>query len=209
MDDATSQLLPGATLAPAEATLVYLHLLRALVTRCGIPGAIYMDRHSLFRRNDDAWTVAEPLRGRQDPTHVGRALDTLGIQAIDALSPQAKGRIERLWGTLQDRLVAELRLAGISTLPAANRFLAGFCAPCNTRFARPAAETQPAWRPVSSESSTTAPQPPLKPRPVAPAPTASTIPTMPSASRAAWLTESAAGSTRASSRQLTLESDRS
>jgi len=148
LDDATGQLLPGAAFVPAEDTVSYLRLLRTLVARCGIPGALYMDRHSIFRRTDTAWTLAEELRGRQDPTQVGRALAALGIEAIYALSPQAKGRIERLWGTLQDRLVAELRLAGITTLGAANAFLPPFTGQFNARFAQPAAEARAAWRPV-------------------------------------------------------------
>jgi transposase len=148
LDDATGHLLPGAAFVPAEDTGSYLQLLRVLVGTCGIPVALYMDRHGIFRRNDDAWTLAEELRGRQDPTQVGRALGALGIEAIYALSPQAKGRIERLWGTLQDRLVAELRLAGICTLAAANAFLPGFTTRFNARFGRPAADRVPAWRPV-------------------------------------------------------------
>lgn len=148
MDDATGTLLPGAAFVSAEDTGSYLRLLRTLVGTCGIPLAIYMDRHGIFRRNDTAWTLEEELRGRQDPTQVGRALEDLGIHPIYALSPQAKGRIERLWGTLQDRLVSELRLAGIRTLEAANAFLPAFTAQFNARFAHPAAETTPAWRPV-------------------------------------------------------------
>ena len=148
MDDAGGDLLPGAAFVPEEDTVSYLRLLQTLVSTCGIPVALYMDRHGIFRRNDAAWTLDEELRGRQDPTQVGRALEALGIAAIYALSPQAKGRIERLWGTLQDRLVAELRLAGIATLPAANAFLPPFTPPFNARFARPPADTVPAWRPV-------------------------------------------------------------
>lgn len=148
MDDATGTLLPGAAFVPAEDTSSYLRLLRTFVTICGIPVAIYMDRHGIFRRNDAAWTLQEELRGRQDPTQVGRALESLGITPIYALSPQAKGRIERLWGTLQDRLVSELRLAGIRTLEAANAWLPGFTTAFNARFAHPAAEPTPAWRPV-------------------------------------------------------------
>jgi hypothetical protein len=110
--------------------------------------ALYMDRHGIFRRNDAAWTLAEELQGRQEPTQVGRALEALGIEPIYALSPQAKGRIERLWNTLQDRLVAELRLAGITTLAAATAFLPAFTVAFNARFARPAADTASAWRPV-------------------------------------------------------------
>jgi len=148
MDDAGGALLPGAAVVPAEDTVSYLRLLKALVAACGIPVALYMDRHSIFRRNDAAWTVAEELQGRQDPTQVGRALEALGIQPLYALSPQAKGRIERLWGTLQDRLVAELRLAGITTVAAANAFLPAFTQQFNARFARPPADPVPAWRPV-------------------------------------------------------------
>jgi hypothetical protein len=79
---------------------------------------------------------------------VGRALEALGVQPIYALSPQAKGRIERLWGTLQDRLVAELRLAGITSLPAANAFLPAFTRAFNARFACPPTDAVPAWRPL-------------------------------------------------------------
>jgi len=148
MDDATGALLPGAAFVPEEDTVSYLRLLHTLVHACGIPLALYMDRHGIFRRNDAAWTLEEELRGRQDPTQVGRALEALGIEAIYALSPQAKGRIERVWGTLQDRLVAELRLAGITTVADANAFLPLFTPSFNARFARPPADTAPAWRPV-------------------------------------------------------------
>jgi transposase len=148
MDDATGALLPGASFVPAEDTVSYLRLLQTLAQTCGIPVALYMDCHSIFRRNDAAWTLEEELRGRQDPTQVGRALAALGIEAIYALSPQAKGRIERLWGTLQDRLVAELRLAGIRTLEAATAFLRTFTPAFNARFARPPAAALPAWRPL-------------------------------------------------------------
>lgn len=148
MDDASGALLPGATFAAEEDTVSYLRLLQTLVATCGIPVALYMDRHGIFRRNDTAWTLAEELQGRQEPTQVGRALEALGIQPIYALSPQAKGRIERLWGTLQDRLVAELRLAGIATLPAANAFLPPFTTQFNARFARAPLDLVPAWRPL-------------------------------------------------------------
>ena len=148
LDDATGQLLPGAAFVPAEDTVSYLRLLRVFVGTCGIPVALYMDRHGIFRRNDAAWTLAEELQGAQEPTQVGRALAALGIEAIFALSPQAKGRIERCWGTLQDRLVAELRLAGITTVAAATAFLSRFTVRFNARFGRPAADSVPAWRPV-------------------------------------------------------------
>ena len=108
-----------------------------------------MDRHGIFRRNDDHWTLTEELAGEQTPTQVGQALRALGIKPIFALSPQAQGRVERLFGTLQDRLVQELRLAGINTAEKGSAFLNGpFKADFNTRFAKPAKESQAAWRPV-------------------------------------------------------------
>jgi hypothetical protein len=109
---------------------------------------LYGDRLNVFRRNDAHWTLDEQLRGAQDPTHFGRVLADLGIGFIQAQSPQAKGRIERLWGTLQDRLVSELRLRRIATLEAANAFLPAFLADFAPRFARPPAQPTPAWRPV-------------------------------------------------------------
>jgi hypothetical protein len=106
-----------------------------------------MDRHGILRRNDDHWSLQEQLLGKQTPTQVGQALQQLGIQAIFALSPQAKGRVERLFNTLQDRLVQEFRLAGISTPQQATSFLNGpFKADFNARFAKPAREAQAAWR---------------------------------------------------------------
>ena len=81
-----------------------------LVKRYGIPLVMYHDRHGSLHRNDSYWSLEEQLAGRQEPTQVGLALEALGIESIAALSPQAKGRIERLFGTLQDRLIAELGL---------------------------------------------------------------------------------------------------
>lgn len=122
IDDADGELL-AAFFVPQETSEAYLRLLRAVVMRRGIPVSIYQDRHSALRRSDDSWSLQEQLDGRQRPTQVGQALDDLGIQAIFALSPQAKGRIERLFGVLQDRLLAEMHLDDITTLEAANRYL--------------------------------------------------------------------------------------
>ena len=119
-----------------------------LCTTYGLPLALYGDRLGVFVRNDAHWTLEEELRGTQDPTHFGRILQELGIGYIAAHSPQAKGRIERFWQTLQDRLVSELRLRGISTLEAANAFLPIFLADLNPRFARVPADAAAAWRPV-------------------------------------------------------------
>jgi len=148
MDDATGAFLWGV-FAEQEDAQSYLILLKQILSEKGIPLAIYMDRHGIFRRNDDHWTVEEQLAGEQIPTQVGQALAAVGIEPIFALSPQAKGRIERLFGTLQDRLVSELRLAGIRTQKEATDFLNGpFKADFNRRFAKPAKEVQSAWRPL-------------------------------------------------------------
>src|SRR5271168_1153838 len=139
-DDASSQILSAHFQLEAENTLGYLRALHAMVTTHGIPLSLYRDRHGIFQRNDPHWTVAEQLAGKQCPTHLGRALEELGIQQIPAYSPQAKGRIERAWRTCQDRLVSELRLARATTLQHANAGLQRFCADYNQRFARLPAE---------------------------------------------------------------------
>ena len=148
IDDATGALLCGVFAAHEDAQS-YLICLKQMLLDYGIPLAIYMDRHGIFRRNDDHWTVQEQLAGEQIPTQVGQALKALGIEPIFALSPQAKGRVERLFGTLQDRLVQELRLAGITTPEHATTFVNGsFKADFNARFAKPAKLSQAAWRPL-------------------------------------------------------------
>lgn len=144
VDDATGALLYGV-FALEEDAQSYLICLREILLEKGIPLALYMDRHGIFRRNDDHWSVEEQLAGEQTPTQVGQALRSLGIRPIFALSPQAKGRVERLFNTLQDRLVQELRLAAIAATP----FLNGpFKTDFNARFAKPARESQGAWRPL-------------------------------------------------------------
>lgn len=146
IDDATGALLRGV-FALEEDAQSYLICLRHILLEKGIPLALYMDRHGIFRRNDDHWSLEEQLAGEQTPTQVGQALRALGIEPIFAMSPQAKGRVERLFKTLQDRLVQELRLAGISTPQKATTFLNGpFKADFNARFAKPARQSQAAWR---------------------------------------------------------------
>jgi transposase len=140
-DDATGQILSAHFQLEAENTIGYLRALHAMITTHGVPLSLYRDRHSIFKRNDSNWTLAEQLAGKQSPTQLGRALHELGIVQIPAYSPQAKGRIERAWRTGQDRLVSELRLARAPTLAEANPVRARFCADYNQRFARPAAES--------------------------------------------------------------------
>lgn len=145
IDDATSDIL-ALYFRPAEDLHGYATLCQQLFTTHGLPLALYGDRLNLFVRNDPHWTLDEELQGAQHPTHFGRILQELGIAYLGAHSPQAKGRIERLWQTLQDRLVAELRLAGINSLEAANAFLPAFIADYNRRFrVAPAAPTG-VWR---------------------------------------------------------------
>ncbi len=147
IDDATGEVMPGAHFVDQEGTVGYLRVLRAIVKTKGVPLSAYMDRHGALQRNDKNWSLEEQLAGRRQPTHVKRALDELGIQAIYALSPQAKGRVERLWGTLQDRLVSELRLADARTAGQANRVLEKYRLDHNARFAIAAVDAHQAWRP--------------------------------------------------------------
>jgi len=148
VDDATSDLL-GAVFREREDAHGYLLLLRETVSSSGVPLAWYSDRHSIFRRNDKApWTLAEQLAGERTPTQVAGALARLGVQLIHAYSPQAKGRVERCWGTLQDRLVKALRRADARTLEDANTVLDQFLPRFRQRFAVAAADPQPAYRPL-------------------------------------------------------------
>lgn len=148
IDDATGKLLPGAHFVERECAAGYLRVLYAIASELGLPWSIYMDQHGSLKRNDDHWTLAEELAGHQDRTQVGTALEALDIEVIYALSPQAKGRVERLWGTLQDRLCSELRLAGARTAEEANAVLERYRAEHNRRFAVVARQTDPAWRAV-------------------------------------------------------------
>lgn len=148
IDDATGAVL-AARFRVQEDAAGYLTLLRTLGQTVGLPAAVYTDQHGIFVRNDAHWTLAEELQGYQDPTQVGHALATLAIAHLVAQSPQAKGRIERLWNTLQDRLVADLRLAGITTLAAGDVFLATTFLPAfNAHFAVPPTMAASAYRPV-------------------------------------------------------------
>lgn len=125
IDDATSRVM-HAHFAPTESTHAYLDALHAYVSAFGCPLAIYSDRHAIFTKHDPEDDA---------PTQFQRALGSLDITGIQALTPQAKGRIERLFQTLQDRLVKALRLARIGDLAAANAFLPAYLAGHNARFA--------------------------------------------------------------------------
>ena len=145
IDDADGELL-AAFFTPQETSHAYLRLLRGVLRRRGVPVSIYQDRHSALRRNDDAWSLEEQLAGRQHPTQVGQALEDLAIRPIFALSPQAKGRVERLFGVLQDRLLAEMRLDGIATLEQANDYLKNWIRRYNRRFQKQPKSNRTAYR---------------------------------------------------------------
>lgn len=146
IDDATGAVL-ALLFRPAEDLHGYVALLAQLAARHGLPLALYGDRLNVFVRNDPHWSLDEQLHGEQFPTHFGQILRTLGIGYIAAHSPQAKGRIERLWQTFQDRLVVELRWRGLATLEAAEAFLPAFLLDYNRRFAQSPAAATAAWRP--------------------------------------------------------------
>ncbi|HYM92496.1 MAG TPA: ISNCY family transposase, partial [bacterium] len=147
IDDATNRVL-GAVFRLAEDAQGYFLLLRQMIRTYGLPVALYTDRHGIFHRDPHTpVTLDEQLRGAPELTQLGRALHELGIRWIPASSPQAKGRIERLFGTFQDRLVSELRVARAATLAEANLVLRAFLPRFNARFARPPAQPRSAFRP--------------------------------------------------------------
>ncbi|MGD0855787.1 MAG: ISNCY family transposase [Dehalococcoidia bacterium] len=126
IDDATGK-VAGALFREQEDAQGYFLLLKQIVAAHGIPVALYHDRHGIFERYPlNKESIDEQLEGKRALTQFGRLMQELGVTSIAAMSPQAKGRIERLWGTFQDRLVSELRLAGVSTLDEANSMLEGF-----------------------------------------------------------------------------------
>ncbi|HEX9949848.1 MAG TPA: ISNCY family transposase [Thermodesulfobacteriota bacterium] len=121
--------------------------LEGYVRRWGLPQSLYLDRHSTYKTTRQASTE-ELLRGQEAQTQFERAAGELGIRLIHAYSPQAKGRIERLFGTLQDRLVKEMRLAGLAEASEANLFLEGFWPRFNEQFAKEARESGNLHRPL-------------------------------------------------------------
>ena len=143
VDDATGTVV-DALFCEKEDARSYFLLIRGLLQRCGIPVALYTDRHGVFRH-----TPGSGLPGR--PTQFSRAMEELGIQMIFALSPQAKGRVERAAGTFQDRLVTELRVSGASSIGEANSVLEQFLPRFNRRFRVPPQHPEPAFRPLDPE----------------------------------------------------------
>ena len=140
VDDATG-CVGGGIFCQEETTRDYFEMLEGLIRRWGIPLALYSDRHSVFKQTPGA------RRKVREATQFTRAMDELGIQLVFARSPQGKGRVERMAGTFQDRLISELRLAGAATTPEASSVLADFLPRFNQRFRVPARQTGAAYRP--------------------------------------------------------------
>ncbi len=139
IDDATGAIV-AATFAPVEDGRAYLTILARMCRDHGVPAAVYRDRSGIFAPTHPGGPLGDA--GAQ----VGRAFAELGIASVAAASPQAKGRVERLWGTCQDRLVSELRLAAAADLDEANVVLVRFIARFNAQFTIPAVIATPAWR---------------------------------------------------------------
>ncbi len=144
IDDASSRVY--ARFYAYEGTIPALDSFQRYVRRHGIPLALYTDKHSTYQVSA-APTREDQLAGVAPMSQFGRALGELGVELIPAHSPQAKGRIERLFGTFQDRLIKELRLAGASTLDEANRFLEAYLPRYNQRFTVPPAHAADLHRP--------------------------------------------------------------
>jgi transposase len=145
IDDATNE-VPWAVFRQEEDATGYALLLHHISQTHGLPLAFYADQHTIFQSPREA-TVAEQLAGVEPRTQLGRLLERLDIALIAARSPQAKGRVERLFGTLQDRLVKELRRAGATSLAEANAVLAAYLPRFNKRFMQEAAEPGSAYQP--------------------------------------------------------------
>ena len=152
IDDATGDPV-AAVFRDQEDAAGYMDLLRQVVEQRGIPAAVYRDRHMIFETTKRIrTTIEEDFAGAAFPTQVGRLLAELGVESIAAYSPQAKGRVERSWRTQQDRLVTELRLAGVQTIDEANAFLPGYLERYRARFAVAPRSLESAYVPVDNHA---------------------------------------------------------
>lgn len=147
IDDASNK-VPRAFFEEAESSWAYFRLFCDIFKKHGLAQSVYCDRHSVFWTDREP-TLQEQLVNKRPTTEVGRGLEELGVHLILAGSPQAKGRIERLWGTFQDRLVSELRLARAKTKAQAQAVLERYLPEHNRKFSKPPAQCEPAWRKAS------------------------------------------------------------
>ena len=143
VDDANGEIV-YAGFRPTEDQAGYLMMIRSIAISHGLPECFYHDRHTILR-SPAAQTIEDELTGRVHQSQVQRVMSELGIASIPAHSPQAKGRIERLWKTLQDRLTKEMTIAGIGSIDDANAFLPRFIERFNARFGKKALEAESAW----------------------------------------------------------------
>ena len=150
IDDATSQ-VTGLYLCKNECMLGHFEVVRRMIKPFGIPEAMYADRHTIFRSPnvDKAKAVDAPLNTKVNETQFGRAMSELGIRIIAARSPQAKGRIERLWGTLQSRLPVEFEIRGIKDIDTANDYLSHYIFALNSEFAVEPQDCESAFLPLA------------------------------------------------------------
>ena len=149
IDDARGN-ITGLYFCENECLNGYFEVKRQTILEYGIPMSIYVDRHTIFKApSNTKLTIDDELEGKTFAyTQFSRAMQELSVGMVYAYSPQAKGRIERLWETLQDRLALELRLAGIKSLGEANAFLPGFIKRFNAHFAVVPRDPQSAYRPL-------------------------------------------------------------
>ena len=152
IDDATGK-IGGLYLTKNECLHGYFEVTRQIIHKDGIPISIYADMHAIFlSRNASKLSVEDQLAGKVvNDTQFGRAMKELGITLIPARSPQAKGRVERLWETLQSRLPIEFKIAGITNIDEANAFLLEYIPKFNAHFAVEPEEAESAYRPLSNE----------------------------------------------------------
>jgi len=151
IDDATGQIV-GLYMTKNECLHGYWETTRQILLRHGIPVSIYADRHAIFlSQNAGKLSVEDQLAGKVvNDTQFGRAMSELGVTLIPARSPQAKGRVERLWETLQSRLPVEFAIARISTIDQANAFLESYIDAFNEHFSVAPVDAEPAFRTLSS-----------------------------------------------------------
>ena len=148
IDDATGKVV-AALFRPQEDTEGYFRLTRQMIEQTGIPMSVYSDRHMIFRSPNEKQTIEQELAGEPVPlSQFGQALEELGVTHIKALTPQAKGRIERLFQTLQDRWIVELRLRGIDTIEEANTVLPELIKAHNEQFAVEPRDPESAFVPL-------------------------------------------------------------
>jgi hypothetical protein len=145
IDDATGRVF--ARFYAYEGTYPAMDSFKHYLKRYGVPMSVYLDKHTTYKSPSKAM-LAEELEGRRPMSQFERSLSDLGVDVIHAHSPQAKGRIERLFKTFQDRLIKEMRLGGIKTMEEANRFLTRYLPVYNKRFAIPAASSADLHRPA-------------------------------------------------------------